>query len=431
VQTAADAFRALAKYESFAPDLVMTDLRMPGMDGIELVSKIRTFENPALVMVMTAFGAVSSAIAALRAGANEYLVKPLDIDALLARLSQLLSHRESRVSPQSRATARNIIGTSTPMQYVFDMVERVAPSRATVLITGESGTGKELVAGAIHRASPRASAPFIKVHCAALAETLLESELFGHERGAFTGALVRKDGRFQLADGGTLFLDEIGEISPSIQIKLLRFLQEYEFERVGGTQTIRVNVRVIAATNLDLLDRIERGLFREDLYYRLNVVSLEMPSLRDRKVDIPLLVQHFVERFARANDKEVVGVEAEAMERLVSHDWPGNVRELENAIERAVVLTTGKLIDTRVLPPSLRPVVEKARPAIPGATLADIERYAILETLKLTGGSKARAAEILGICTRTIHYRLHEYQGAPPSGVDVPYDDGGELLDEK
>jgi two-component system response regulator AtoC len=249
---------------------------------------------------------------------------------------------------------------------------------------------------------------------------LLESELFGHEKGAFTGAVARKDGRFMLANGGTLFLDEIGEISPMVQMKLLRFLQEHEFERVGGTQTLRVDVRIIAATNRSLPARIVEGTFREDLYYRLNVVALEMPSLRARASDIPALARHFVERYARDNGKLVEGISESAMELLVAYDWPGNVRELQNAMERAVVLASGSVVEPRFLPPQIRPIVTTVTaPQIPGATLAEIERYAILETLKATGGSKSRAAEILGICTRTIHYRLHHYNGATPSGVNV------------
>jgi DNA-binding NtrC family response regulator len=289
-----------------------------------------------------------------------------------------------------------------------------------VLITGESGTGKELVANAIHQRSPRANGPFIKLHCAALAESLLESELFGHERGSFTGAMARKDGRFQLADGGTLFLDEIGEISPAIQVKLLRFLQEHEFERVGGTQTIRVDVRVIAATNRNLGEEIAKGRFREDLYYRLNVVALEMPPLRDRRTDIPALAKFFVDRYAKENGKAIEGISPETLELLSAYDWPGNVRELENAIERAVVLATGTSIEARQLPPHVRPKMTPAgMPIIPGASMADIERYAILETLKATGGSTSKAAETLGISTRTIQYRLHQYNEAPRSDVDV------------
>jgi DNA-binding NtrC family response regulator len=427
VETAADAFKALGKYESFLPHVVVTDLKMPGMDGIELVKKLRAGEDPAAIVVMTAFGAVTSAVDAMRAGAADYLTKPINFDELLIVLDKTFEtqqlRRETRQLRQrvrDRVAPGNIVGTAPPMQHVFEIVDQVAPSRATVLITGESGTGKELVANAIHQRSPRANGPFIKLHCAALAESLLESELFGHERGSFTGAMGRKDGRFQLADGGTLFLDEIGEISPSIQVKLLRFLQEHEFERVGGTQTIRVDVRVVAATNRNLVEEVAKGRFREDLYYRLNVVALEMPPLRDRRTDIPALAQFFLERYAKENAKAIEGFTPETMQLLQSYDWPGNVRELENAIERAVVLATGAIIEPKQLPTQVRPKVTPAgMPVIPGSTMGDLERYAILETMKAVGGSTSKAAEMLGISARTIQYRLHEYNEAPRSEVQV------------
>jgi DNA-binding NtrC family response regulator len=308
-----------------------------------------------------------------------------------------------------------MIGSSACMQKVYETVLQVAPSRASVLITGESGTGKELLAAAIHEHSPRSTGHFVKLHCAALAETLLESELFGHERGSFTGAMGRRDGRFQQADKGTLFLDEIGEISPSIQIKLLRFLQEHEFERVGGNQTVKVDVRVVAATNRDLLQRVKDGLFREDLYYRLNVVSIEAPSLRARPADIPLLAMHFLKRYAGENDKTLNGFSDQALERLTYYAWPGNVRELENAIERAVVVCRGDHIRAEDLVPGIAQALpsEGGLPIIPGSTLADLERFAILKTLEHTGGSTSRAAEILGISPRKIQYKLHEFQAAP------------------
>jgi len=428
VETAADAFKALGKYESFAPHIVVTDLKMPGMDGIELVKKIRATDEVTGIIVMTAFGAVQSAIEAMRAGAAEYLTKPLNFDELLVVLAKVLENqavrreaRQLRQRVRERVAPGNIVGISPPMQRVFEVVEHVAPSRATVLITGESGTGKELVANAIHQRSPRASGPFIKLHCAALAESLLESELFGHEKGSFTGAMARKDGRFQLADGGTLFLDEIGEISPAIQVKLLRFLQEHEFERVGGTQTIKVDVRVIAATNRDLKAEVEKGRFREDLYYRLNVVALEMPPLRERRTDVPTLAKFFLDRYAQANGKTITEFTPQALELLVGYAWPGNVRELENAVERAVVLCSGTMIEPKHLPPNIKPVSAShlGAPVIPGATMAELERYAILETLKATGGSTSKAAEMLGISTRTIQYRLHEYNAAPKSEVAV------------
>jgi len=426
VETAADAFKALGKLESFAPDAVLTDLKMPGMDGIELVKKIQAMEDAPAVVVMTAFGAVQSAVEAMRAGAAEYLTKPINFDELLVVLTRVLEHQRLRVDARrmrqrlsERVARQNIVGSSPPMQRVFEIIEQVAPSKATVLLTGESGTGKELVAAAIHERSPRAQGPFIKLHCAALAESLLESELFGHERGSFTGAVGRRDGRFQMADGGTLFLDEIGEISPSVQVKLLRFLQEHEFERVGGDQTIRVDVRIIAATNRNLAEQVSRGRFREDLYYRLNVVNIELPPLRDRKSDIAALSRFFLDRYARENSKALDGFAPETVELLLAYEWPGNVRELENAIERAVVMASGPLVEPRHLPPAVRPAVKPASalPPVPGSTLADLERYAILETLASVGGSTSKAAEILGISVRTIQYRLHQYNAAPRSEI--------------
>ena len=320
VETAADGFKALPKLEEFSPDLVVTDLKMPGLSGLELMDKVRERDPECVVIVMTAFGAIESAVQAMRQGAADYLTKPVNVDELSLVLSRELERKRLRAEAgqlRERLSAKhridNIIGSSPAMQQVFDAVLQVAPSRASVLINGESGTGKELIAAAIHEHSPRAKKPFVKLHCAALAESLLESELFGHERGSFTGAVGRREGRFEQADGGTLFLDEIGEISPSIQVKLLRFLQEHEFERVGGNQTIKVDVRVITATNRNLLQRVKDGLFREDLYYRLNVVSIEMPPLRARASDIPLLASHFLAKYARENDKSIEGFSDDAL----------------------------------------------------------------------------------------------------------------------
>jgi DNA-binding NtrC family response regulator len=421
VETAADAFKALGKLDAFAPHVVLTDLQMPGMDGIALLEKLRSRDEPPEVIVVTAFGAVDTAVRAMRAGAADYLTKPVSFDELLVVLDRVLEaarlRRETcqlRARVRGRIAPRNLVGTAPAMQRVYEIVEQVAPSTATVLITGESGTGKELIATAIHEGSPRARGPFIKLHCAALAESLLESELFGHEKGAFTGATARKDGRFSVADGGTLFLDEIGEISQAIQVKLLRFLQEHEFERVGGTQTLKVDVRVIAATNRDLRAEVTAGRFREDLFYRLNVVALEMPPLRDRRTDIPALAKFFVDRYAVANGKHIDEIAPDAFAVLTSYGWPGNVRELENAIERAVVLCAGSIVEAKHLPLQVRPqVAATGTPTIPGATMADVERYAILETLKATAGSTSKAAEILGISTRTIQYRLRDYMPRP------------------
>ena len=426
VETAADGFKALPKLDEFAPDVVVTDLKMPGLDGLGLMHKALAQDADRAVIIMTAYGAIETAVAAMRAGAADYLSKPINFDELMLVVERALERRRLRQEAgllRQRLTQRhripNIIGGSPVMQAVFDTVLQVAPSRASVLVTGESGTGKELVAAALHEHSSRASGPFVKLHCAALTETLLESELFGHERGAFTGALTRRDGRFQQADRGTLFLDEIGEISPSVQIKLLRFLQEHEFERVGGNQTIKVDVRIVAATNRNLRERIQQGLFREDLYYRLNVISIEMPSLRQRVSDIALLAQHFLAKYAHENRKTVTAFSDAAMDKLMRYPWPGNVRELENAIERAVITCRGETLRPEDIAVTLAPADTKKLasdyPAVPGTSLSDLERFAILKTLEHTGGSTSRAAEILGISPRKIQYKLQAYQ-ADPSG---------------
>jgi DNA-binding NtrC family response regulator len=299
------------------------------------------------------------------------------------------------------------------MRAVLDLVAQVGPSKASVLITGESGTGKELIAEALCAASPRAGAPFVRLHCAALAESLLESELFGHEKGAFTGAVARREGRFKQADGGTLFLDEIGEIPQGTQVKLLRFLQEKTFERVGGNETLKVDVRLIAATNRDLKAEIKKGAFREDLYYRLNVITIELPPLRDRRADIGPLASFFLGRYAKENGRNIDGITEQALKTLSGYDWPGNVRELENVIERAVVLCDAPQIDVRHLPPALAPKQAEGPPPIPGSTIQDLERYAILRTLEACGGSTSKAATILGVSPRKIQYKLHEYSSTP------------------
>ena len=430
VETAADGFKALGKYDEHSPHVVITDLKMPGMDGIELMKKIREKDDAAAVVLTTGFADVRTAVAAMRAGAADYLTKPIDADELVVVLARIRDHqklvaqtRQMRARLGDRFGAHNIVGRGPRMAQVYEWVRQVAPSKATVLVTGESGTGKELIASAIHEGSPRAGGPFVKVHCAALAESLLESELFGHEKGSFTGAVGRRDGRFSLADKGTLFLDEIGEISPAIQVKLLRFLQEHEFERVGGDRPIHVDVRVIAATNRDLPAMVKEGKFREDLFYRLDVVAIEMPPLRDRREDIPALAQHFLERFVEENGKPLVGFSPEALAALVGHEWPGNVRELENAIERAVVMSKGPHVEARDLPPALAGSAAPGARAdadavtIPGSSMYEIERYAILKTLESTKGSTSKAAEILGISVRSIQYKLQEYRPAAKSGA--------------
>jgi len=431
VETAADAFKALGKLDSFAPRIVITDFKMPGMDGIELTRKLLAREDPPAVIVMTAFGAIGTALTAMRAGASDYLLKPLSFDELLISVNRTLEEQslrreaaQLRVRVKERFAIENMVGTSPAMQSVYDIIRQAAPSRATVLITGESGTGKELVANALHQNSPRAERPFIKVHCAALAESLLESELFGHEKGAFTGASARRDGRFTLADGGTLFLDEIGEISASTQLKLLRVLQEQEFERVGGTETQHVDVRVVAATNRNLVDAVESGRFRKDLYFRLHVVTIEMPPLRKRGGDVLLIARMFLERFARDNNKQIEGFATETATQIARYDWPGNVRELENAIERAVLLSKDALVPLSALPTTVKPArADNDPPAVPGATLAELERYTILETLRMCDGSTTRAAAILGLSLRTVQYRVNQYRDA-----DAAARNGGESV---
>jgi DNA-binding NtrC family response regulator len=427
VETAADGFKALPKLEEFAPDMLVTDLRMPGMDGLQLMKKAHERDPDCAVIVVTAYGAIDTAVTAMREGAADYVTKPVNVEELVIVMERALDRRRmlaesrqlrERLSQHQRID--NIVGSSPVMRAMLTDVLRVAPSKATVLITGESGTGKELVAAAIHQHSTRATGPFVKLHCAALAETLLESELFGHERGAFTGASARRDGRFQQADQGTLFLDEIGDISPSIQIKLLRFLQEHEFQRVGGNQTIKVDVRVVAATNRDLAARVQAGEFREDLFYRLNVVSLECPPLRARPTDVPLLAMHFLARYAKENGKEVTRFSEETLDRLLRHRWPGNVRELENAVERAVVICQSDVVRPEDLPPTVAPAAQASgMPQVPGASLHDLERFAILRTLEFTGGSTSRAADILGISVRKIQYKLHEYQDVPRAAKEA------------
>jgi two-component system NtrC family response regulator/two-component system response regulator HydG len=420
VEEAADGEEALQRLATFAPAAVLADVRMPRMDGITLLKHAREQAgSDAVFVMMTAFASIEAAVEAMRAGAENYLVKPLDMNAVLVVLEKALEKlrlqrdtQNLRERVRERYRFHNIVGDAPELQAVYEVVKRAAPTRATVLILGESGTGKELIAQALHEESPRSDKPFIKVNCAALSETLLESELFGHEKGSFTGALGRKEGRFELADGGSLFLDEIGDISPSTQIKLLRVLQQKEFERVGGTSTIKVDVRLVAATNRDLSSEVKTGKFREDLYYRLNVVAVTLPPLRSRKGDIPALVAHFIEKYSKAYGKEVGGLAPGTLNALLSHDWPGNVRELENVVERAVVLCKATQLTAEDLPPTLRgPRPRERQPGalIPGATLHEIEREAILRTLEMVGGSTSRAAEILDISVRKIQYRLKEY----------------------
>jgi two-component system response regulator HydG len=424
--TVASAMSGSAALEAVAecpPDVVVTDLRMPGMDGVELLLKLHEREPRLPVILATGSGEVASAVAAMRAGAEDYVEKPIDLPGLLTSIARALERRRLRREADDlrrHASERNgaglaglpgLLGMSPIMQKIHRTGRQVAGSRATLLITGESGTGKGEFARTVHAAGPRAAGPFIALHCAALTESLLESELFGHERGAFTGAEKKRLGRFELANGGTLFLDEVGEIPPVTQVKLLQVLQERAFVRVGGSTPVNVDVRVIAATNRDLAADVRTGRFREDLYYRLNVVHIVMPPLRVRGGDVIVLADHFLRRFALDATKSIEGFTDAARAKIAMYPWHGNVRELENAIERAVVLCEAPRIDVADLH------LESDRLArssvqIPGSSLAEVERYAILATLEATGGSTSRAAAILGLSVRTIQLRLHAY--APP-----------------
>ena len=418
VRSAEDGLQALERFADSASDVVVTDVNMPKMSGIELLKNLRK-QDPALpVIVCTASDDVATAVEAMRAGAENYLAKPVDIAALIIAIERALAGRELRVEAENlRRQVRDrdatglqgLVGTSPVMQNIYRVARQVAGARATVLITGESGTGKGDLARAIHALGPRATEPFVSLHCSALAESLLESELFGHEKGSFTGADKRRVGRFEQADRGTLFLDEVGEIPLGTQTKLLRVLQERTFERVGGNESIRTDVRLIAATNRDLVADVSSGRFREDLFYRLNVVHIEMPPLRLRGGDVLALADHFLQRFAAENHKRLGGFTERARAKLVAHRWPGNVRALENAIERAVVLCDGQLIDETDLPFEAAPD-SLGGLRVPGATMAEVERYAILTTLEAVGGSTLKAAEILDVSIRTIQYRLNEYR---------------------
>ena len=414
---APDGATALRILDQDPVDLVLTDLRMPGIDGIELLTRIRRRDSRIFVILITAFATVKTAVEAMRLGAFNYVMKPIDLEQLAAQLETafqaqnlLLENISLREHIKRLGGFPEIIGPSSAMKRVFDLIAQVADTQSVILIRGESGTGKELVANAIHRRSRRSRGPFVKVNCAALSESLLESELFGHEEGAFTGAVRERQGRFELADGGTLFLDEVSEMSPPTQAKLLRVLQNYEFERLGGTETLHVDVRVIAATNADLEARVREGRFRQDLYFRLNVVPLLIPPLRVRREDIPLLVHAFIRRFADRNHKEVSGITPDALHRLVTHSWPGNVRELENCIERMVVTSDKRILDVDNLPPEILPLAAPPPAPFPvGLTMREIEERAIRETLAATHGNRSEAARLLGIALRTLHRKIREY----------------------
>ncbi len=417
VQTAADGKEALRKVEDGNVDLVITDLKMPALSGGEVLKTVSGRYPGLPVIVLTGHGTIEDAVDAMRYGAFDFLTKPVNLDHLALLCKRALETRElsrknlelqAEVEAQRRSSS--IIGSSQEMKRIFDLLRRVAPTKASVLITGESGVGKELVADALHNLSPRRAGPLVKVHCAALAESLLESELFGHEKGAFTGAQGRKRGRFELANEGTLFLDEIGEINQNVQIKILRVLQERKFERVGGEETVETDVRIVAATNKDLKKEIAEGRFREDLFYRLNVVNIHVPPLRERRDDIPLLAMSFLREFAQENGKKVEGLDPKARSALYAWSWPGNVRELRNCMESAVVMARSSLVGLEDLPPSVRSSGEEVDIRVPaGSSLAEAEKILIRETLAAQNGNKSRTAEILGIGRKTLYQKLEDY----------------------
>lgn len=414
-----DGARAIEMIKDQVFDLILMDIRMIRISGLEALPEIKAF-NPAIpVIIMTAYSSVETAVTALKNGAYDYLTKPLDFDVLRLAMERAMDHRELREENRllkerlgSQFDRRNIIGRSPSIQKLLETVAQVAISEATVLISGESGTGKELIAGAIHFNSLRKDGPFVKINCAAITETLLESELFGHEKGSFTGAHRKKEGSFYLAHGGSIFLDEISEMSLPMQVKLLRVLQEREITRVGGEDVIKVDVRIIAATNKDLTIEIENGRFREDLYYRLNVVSLKISPLRERQEDIPLLAQHFLGKFAEKNKKDIKGFNPRAMDRLIRYQWPGNIRELMNVVERAVVLSRSEYLDTEDLPPVFQEPPAECSPAqalLSDMKLEDVEKITILNTMEKTGGNKSETARRLGITRKTLHKKLKDY----------------------
>jgi two-component system NtrC family response regulator len=424
VLAASSAERALELFRQEPVELILTDQRMPNLSGLELLKAAQAINPETNVIMMTAYGNIETAVEAMKAGAADYLTKPLHLEELLQKIQRIRErcrlyeeNRELREELKERHRIEGIIGESGQMLEVISLVQRIAPSEATVLIRGESGTGKELIAKAIHYASRRAARPLVRVNCAALPENLLESELFGHEKGAFTGAVAARKGRFELADGGTLFLDEIGDLPLHLQAKLLRVLQEREFERVGSSQTVKVNVRVLSATNRALETMIKSGQFREELYYRLNVVTLLLPPLRERRQDLPALMEHFLKHFAAKNSKTIRGFSQEARQALLRYDYPGNVREIENLIERAVVLTRDDVVGRGDLPLTLEETEERTEQETQlTAAVEGLERRMIKDALARSGGVQTRAAEHLGITERALRYKLKKYglQGEEP-----------------
>jgi two-component system NtrC family response regulator len=405
-------------------DVVITDMKMPKVSGQEVLEHVKKHYPHVPVLIMTAYGSINGAVEAMKCGAFDYISKPFSNDELLLSVSKAAQmsqterqNRELRRSLEERYGLHNIIGRSKPMRQVLEMVDRVAPSNSSVLITGESGTGKELVAQALHFASPRKNGPFVSVNCMALNPGVLESELFGHEKGSFTGAVVKRRGRFEAAHKGTLFLDEVGELSLDFQIKLLRFIQERTFERVGGTNPVQVDIRLVVATNKDIKEAVDRGEFREDLYYRLNVVNIHIPPLRERVEDIPLLAEHFLKKFSRENDKQLKGFTSEAMQALTAYSWPGNVRQLENVVERCVVLALGEYLELDDLPSELRNEADQFKSAadmLPseidlGDTLEKIEAALIRKALVRSNFVQVKAADMLGISKSLLQYKLKKY----------------------
>lgn len=423
VEAVASGREALQKLEGDLFDIALIDYKMPELDGLQTLREIRRLYSDISVVMMTAYGTVETAVVSMKEGALDYLTKPIDLEELLLILQKVMErsnlireNRELRAQLQERYTLDNIVYGSPKMEEVMGLVARVAPSHATILIRGESGTGKELVANAIHYASPRSGKPLVKVSCSALPETLLESELFGHEKGAFTGATQKRIGRFEEADGGTIFLDEIGDLSPGIQVKLLRILQDKEFQRLGLNLTLKADVRVIAATHRNLEEAMKSGNFREDLYYRLNVISIHLPPLRDRRGDIPLLIDYFLKKYSKENQKPISDISKEVRALLLRYPFPGNVRELENLIERAVVLCREEMITTPDLPFHLReeksekewgfPKKEKSLPE----SLEEVERDLIIKALHQHHGIQTKAAESLGISERVLRYKMKKYR---------------------
>jgi two-component system response regulator HydG len=419
-QRAQDGQSAIEAVKERFYDLILMDIRMNRVGGIEALEKIKEISPDIPIIMMTAYASVDTAVQAMRSGAYDYLTKPLDIDELKILVAKALRHHQLekeniflKEQLGSRFDFSNIIGRSRTMKELLETVAMVAPSEATVLILGESGTGKELIANAIHQNSPRSSYPFIKVNCAALPETLLESELFGHEKGAFTGAVSRRQGRFHLAHKGSILLDEIAEMSMATQSKILRVLQEREFEPIGSSETFKVDTRIITATNKNLEEEVKTNRFREDLYYRINVVNLTVPSLRDRREDIPLLVNFFLKRYAKKNHRNLKGFTPKAMDLLMRYDWPGNIRELENVVERSVIMVRGDFITPDEFPgvlKSLDPEYEQiSAEMLSGKSLKEMEKAMIMRTLQETDGNRTHAAEILGISRRTLQLKLKEY----------------------